>query len=102
MLKSEGRTGKLRICEALYQNTYAKGEETFFTSYEKLARLTSLEKKQCAINVKQLEALGFVERLNIFNTATKQGTQFRLHLDPLPPGARKKSPRRYYYDEDLR
>jgi hypothetical protein len=101
VLRSGGRIGKLRICEVVYENTYGAGRETFFTSYEKLARLAGLEKKQCAINVKQLESLGFIERLNIYNTATKQGTEFKLHLEQLPPGARR-PPRQYYYDEDLR
>lgn len=100
VLRSGGRAGKLRICQVLYDNTYAAGRDTFFTSYEKLAKLTGLEKKQCAINVKQLESLGFVERLNIYNTATKQGTEFRLHLEQLPPQARR-APRHHYYDEDL-
>ena len=100
VLRSGGRIGKLRICQVLYDNTYAAGRDTFFTSYEKLAKLTGLEKKQCAINVKQLESLGFVERLNIYNTATKQGTEFRLHLEQLPLQARK-APRHHYYDEDL-
>ena len=100
VLRSGGRAGKLRICQVLYENTYASGRDTFFTSYEKLARLAGLEKKQCAINVKQLESLGFVERLNIYNTATKQGTEFRMHLEQLPPQARR-SPRHHYYDEDL-
>lgn len=101
VLRSGGRTGKLRICRALYENTYGAGRDTFFTSYEKLAKLTGLEKKQCAINVKQLESLGFVERLNIYNTATKQGTEFRLHLEQLSPQARSSTPRHHYYDEDL-
>jgi hypothetical protein len=100
LLRSGTRTGKLRICEVLYENTYAAGTETFFTSYEKLAKLTGIEKKQCSINIKQLESLGFVERLNIFNTATKQGTEFKLHLSPLSPGARR-TPRYHCYDEDL-
>ena len=100
ILRSGGRTGKLRICQVLYDNTYAAEQDTFFTSYEKLAKLTGLEKKQCAINVKQLESLGFVERLNIYNTATRQGTEFRLHLEQLPPQARS-APSHHYYDEDL-
>jgi hypothetical protein len=100
VLRSGGRAGKLRICEVLYNNTYAVGRETFFTSYEKLARLSGLEKKQCAINVKQLESLGFIERLSIYNTATKQGTDFKLHLEQLPTNARR-APRHHYYDEDL-
>lgn len=98
-LKSGNRTGKLRICEVLYRNTYAVGEETYFTSYEKLAKLAGLEKKQCAINIRQLEELGFVQRLNIFNTATRQGTEFKLHLAQLSPQDRK-SPRYHHYDED--
>jgi hypothetical protein len=100
VLRSGGRAGKLRICRVLYENTFGAGRDTFFTSYEKLARLTGLEKKQCAINVKQLESLGFVERLNIYNTATRQGTEFKLHLEQLPPSARR-VPRHHYYDEDL-
>ncbi len=99
-LKSGNRTGKMRICEVLYNNTYAVGKETYFTSYEKLAKLAGLEKKQCAINVRQLEDLGFVERLNIYNTATRQGTEFKLHLAQLPAQARK-SPRFHHYDEDI-
>jgi hypothetical protein len=101
ILRSGGRSGKLRICEVLYNHTYAIGQETFFTSYEKLAKLTNLEKKQCSINVRQLEALGFVERLNIFNTATKQGTEFKLHLEQLSSEERT-SPGYYCYDEDLK
>lgn len=101
VLRSGGRAGKLRICEVLYQNTYAIGQKTFFTSYEKLAKLTNLEKKQCSINVRQLETLGFIERLNIFNTATRQGTEFKLHLDQLPP-AERRAPQYHCYDEDLR
>jgi hypothetical protein len=100
VLRSGGRAGKLRICQVLYENTFGAGRDTFFTSYEKLARLTDLEKKQCAINVKQLESLGFIERLNIYNTATRQGTEFKLHLEQLPPSARR-VPRHHYYDEDL-
>lgn len=101
ILRSGKREGKLRICEALYQNSHAIASETFFTSYEKLAKLTGLEKKQCAINIKQLEELGIVERLNVFNTATRQGTEFKLHFTPLAPGERR-PPRYYCYDEDLR
>lgn len=101
ILRSGKREGKLRICEVLYENTYALGAETFFTSYEKLAKLTSLEKKQCSINIRQLEELGVVERLNVFNTATRQGTEFRLHFTPLTLSERR-SPRYYCYDEDLR
>lgn len=101
VLRSGGRAGKLRICEVLYNNTYAVGRETFFTSYDKLAKLTNLEKKQCSINVRQLESLGFLERLNIYNTATRQGTEFKLHLEQLPPGERR-TPRYHCYDEDLR
>lgn len=99
-LKSGNRTGKLRICEVLYSNTYVIGKETYFTSYEKLSKLAGLEKKQCAINVKQLEDLGFVERLNIYNTATRQGTEFKLHLSQLPPQSRK-SPRYHHYDKEF-
>jgi hypothetical protein len=99
-LKSGNRTGKLRICEIIYNNTYAIGKETYFTSYEKLGKLAGLEKKQCAINVKQLEDLGFIERPNIYNTAKKQGTEFKLHLSQLPPQSRK-SPRYHHYDEDI-
>ena len=100
MLRSGGRVGKLKICEVLYNQTYAAGVETFFTSYTKLAKLTNIEKKQCSTNIRQLERLGFVERINVFNTAKKQGTEFKLHLNPLPPSERR-TPRYYCYDEDL-
>lgn len=100
-LKSGNRNGKMRICEVLYNNTYALDKETYFTSYEKLAKVAGLEKRQCAINIRQLEDLGFVERLNIYNTATRQGTEFKLHLSQLPPQSRR-TPQHHHYDEETK
>ena len=92
-------TGKLRICEVLFKNTYAINQETYFTSLEKLSKEARLDKRTCHINILQLEKIGFIERLAVFNTATKKGTTFKLHLSPLEAEMRKR-PSRYLYEED--
>lgn len=85
LLRSGGRTGKLDICRVLYEQTYAVGKRTCFTSYEKLGALCGLGKATTVKNVKQLEELGFIERAAVYNTATKKGTEFRLHLERVAP-----------------
>lgn len=92
-------TGKLRICEVLYNNTYAMNRDTCFTSLDKLSKDARLDKRTCHINILQLEKIGFIERLAVFNTATKKGTTFKLHLSPLEAEAIKR-PSRYLYEED--
>jgi hypothetical protein len=99
LLRSGARTGKLDICRVLYEQTHAVGKKTYFSSYEKLGALVGLGKATTVKNVKQLEELGFLERIKIYNTATKKGTDFRLQLERLSPEERKK-PTLHLYDDE--
>lgn len=72
------------VCRALFEMTYELGRTECFTSMPKLAAAAGLKERQCYNVVTQLEQLGFIERPEIFNTPTKKGTIFRLHLSPQP------------------
>ena len=76
------RAGQMSVCRALFNMTHAVGINECFTSMPKLAAASGLKERQCYNVVGQLEKLGFVERPEIFNTPTKKGTVFRLHLSP--------------------
>ncbi|HEY0079234.1 MAG TPA: hypothetical protein VGB73_11355 [Pyrinomonadaceae bacterium] len=83
------RSGQMSVCRALFEMTHAVGQFECFTSMPKLALAAGLKERQCYNVVGQLEQLGFIDRPEIYNTPTKKGTVFRLHLSPQinPTGA---------------
>lgn len=78
------RKGQLKVCEVLYQKTYAVGETECVTSFSELGRLSGLKMRQCFNIIAQLEALKFVERAKSENTSNKkdQGSIIRFFLFP--------------------
>jgi hypothetical protein len=78
------RKGQLKICEVLYQKTYAVGQTECVTSFSELGRLSGLKMRQCFNVIAQLEALKFVERARSDGTSNKkdQGSVIRFHLFP--------------------
>lgn len=78
------RKGQLKICEVLYQKTYAVGQTECVTSFSELGRLSGLKMRQCFNVIAQLEALKFVERARSTDTSNKkdQGSVIRFHLFP--------------------
>jgi hypothetical protein len=82
--KYERLLGKARmiVCEAIYDLSLGLGNPDCFYSVGKLAQETSFTERYIFKLVGQLEALGFIEKVETFNTATKKGTIFRLHLEP--------------------
>ena len=79
------RKGQLKICEVLYQKTYAVGQTECVTSFSELGRLSGLKMRQCFNIIAQLEALKFVERSKSAATSNKkdQGSIIRFHLYPV-------------------
>lgn len=79
------RKGQLKICEVLYQKTYAVGRTECVTSFAELGRLSGLKMRQCFNIIAQLEALRFVERSRSESTSNKkdQGSVIRFHLYPI-------------------
>lgn len=76
------RSGQMSVCRVLFEMTYSLGLTECFTSMPKLAAAAGLKERQCYNVVSQLEQLGFIDRPEIYNTPTKKGTVFRLHLAP--------------------
>lgn len=79
------RKGQLKICEVLYQKTYAVGQTECVTSFAELGRLSGLKMRQCFNIIAQLEALKFVERSRSAASSNKkdQGSVIRFHLYPV-------------------
>jgi hypothetical protein len=78
------RKGQLKVCEVLYQKTYALGTAECITSFSELGRLSGLKMRQCFNIIAQLEALKFVERAKSESTSNKkdQGSIIRFFLFP--------------------
>jgi DNA-binding MarR family transcriptional regulator len=79
------RKGQLKLCEVLYQKTYAVGQTECVTSFSELGRLSGLKMRQCFNVIAQLEALKFIERSRSADTSNKkdQGSVIRFHLFPV-------------------
>jgi hypothetical protein len=79
------RKGQLKLCEVLYQKTYAVGQTECVTSFSELGRLSGLKMRQCFNIIAQLEVLKFVERSRSADTSNKkdQGSVIRFHLFPV-------------------
>jgi alkylhydroperoxidase family enzyme len=89
--------GQMCILEALYDMTHARGTDTCMSSMPKLAAASGVSERQTYNVVKELERHGFIERPETFNTPTKKGTIFRLHLTRR---ATLTVPDRHYHYED--
>jgi hypothetical protein len=78
------RKGQMKVCEILYQKTYALGTKECTTSFSELGRLSGLKMRQCFNIIAQLEALKFVERTKSEITSNKkdQGSIIRFYLFP--------------------
>lgn len=88
--------GEICVLEALFNMTHALGSDHCLTSMPRIAVAAGISERQTYNVVKGLEKYGFIERPETFNTATKKGTIFRLHLTRLThPGA----DRRYHHED---
>ena len=72
--------GQMCVLEALYDMTHAKGTDICMSSMPKLSAAAGVSERQTYNVVKELERHGFIERPETFNTPTRKGTIFRLHL----------------------
>jgi hypothetical protein len=91
------RSGQMSVCRVLFEMTHSVGLTECFTSMPQLAAAAGLKERQCYNVVSQLEQLGFIDRPEIYNTSTRKGTVFRLHLAPQFNSA---APRRRYHIGD--
>jgi DNA-binding MarR family transcriptional regulator len=89
--------GQMCVLEALYDMTHAVGTDNCMSSMPKLAAAAGVSERQTYNVVKELEKHGFIERPETFNTPTKKGTIFRLHLTRRAAHA---VPDRQYHFED--
>lgn len=89
--------GQMCVLEALYNMTHAKGTDSCMSSMPKLSAASGVSERQTYNVVKELEKHGFIERPETFNTPTKKGTIFRLHLTRRATTA---VPDRHYHYED--
>lgn len=71
---------QMYVLEALFKMTHAVGSDRCLTSMPKLAAAAGVSERQTYNVVRELENHGFIERTETFNTPTKKGTVFRLHL----------------------
>jgi hypothetical protein len=76
--------GQLKMCEVLYNKTYAVGCTDCETSFSVLMRESGLSRRQSFQVISELEQMGFVERLPTPKHSTRKGTgsHIRFHLNP--------------------
>jgi hypothetical protein len=78
------RRGQLKMCEVLFNKTYAVGLTECETSFSVLMREAGLSRRQSFQIISELEKMGFVERLATPKHSTRKGTGslIRFHITP--------------------
>lgn len=76
--------GQLKMCEVLFNKTYAVGRTDCETSFSVLMLESGLSRRQSFQVISELEQMGFVERLTTPKHSTRKGTgsHIRFHLSP--------------------
>lgn len=76
------RGGSIKVCEAFFELTHARGSAECFTSNSAIMELTGLSRAQCIRNIHYLIEMGFLDELSEVNNREAKGTYYRFNLVP--------------------
>lgn len=76
------RGGSIKVCEAFFRLTHARGSAECFTSNSEIMKLAELSRAQCIRNIHYLIEIGFLDELNEVNNRVAKGTYYRFNLVP--------------------
>jgi hypothetical protein len=76
------RGGSIKVCEAFFELTHARGSDECFTSNSAIMELTGLSRAQCIRNIHYLIEMGFLDELSEVNNREAKGTYYRFNLVP--------------------
>lgn len=76
------RGGSIKVCEAFFRLTHARGSSECFTSNSEIMKLSKLSRAQCIRNIHYLIEIGFLDELNEVNNKEAKGTFYRFNLVP--------------------
>jgi hypothetical protein len=75
--------GQLAVMRTLFELTITLNTNECFTRYSELAAATKMTRRNCINVMNSLVERGFVERLEVRNTASSKGIRLRVHIDPI-------------------
>lgn len=76
------RGGSIKVCQAFFKLTHARGSAECFTSNSAIMELTNLSRAQCIRNIHYLIEIGFLDELSEVNNREAKGTYYRFNLIP--------------------
>lgn len=76
------RGGSIKVCEAFFELTHARGSAECFTSNSAIMEITGLSRAQCIRNIHYLIEMGFLDELSEVNNREAKGTYYRFNLVP--------------------
>jgi hypothetical protein len=76
------RGGSIKVCEAFFELTHARGSAECLTSNSEIMKLTDLSRAQCIRNIHYLIEIGFLDELDEVNSKDAKGTYYRFNLIP--------------------
>lgn len=76
------RGGSIKVCQAFFDLTHARGTAECFTSNSAIMELTGLSRAQCIRNIHYLIEMGFLDELSEVNSREAKGTYYRFNLVP--------------------
>lgn len=92
------RRAELSVLKALYEMIYAQGLTELLTSPAQISVRAGIDKRHCQRVIAKFEMLGLIEKGETFNTKTKKGTVYHLHL--VPHFSPSSTPRVFHFEDE--
>ena len=77
--------GEIKVMKVMFDLSHGTGSSECYIKVPEVAESAQLKKRRCQYVIRSLEELGFLDRLEEYDPASRLGTKYRVNLKPRTP-----------------
>lgn len=74
--------GEIKVMKVMFDLSHGTGNSECYIKVPEVAESAQLKKRRCQYVIRSLEELGFLDRLEEYDPASRLGTKYRVNLKP--------------------
>ena len=74
--------GEIKVMKVMFDLSHGAGSSECYIKVPEVAESAQLKKRRCQYVIRSLEELGFLDRLEEYDPASRLGTKYRVNLKP--------------------
>jgi hypothetical protein len=74
--------GEIKVMKVMFDLSHGTGSSECYIKVPEVAESAQLKKRRCQYVIRSLEELGFLDRLEEYDPASRLGTKYRVNLKP--------------------